>query len=189
MLQRIGFSEVVISGKTEDIAAADKLILPGVGHFDYGMAHLRNASFFELLNNKVLVDKIPILGICLGAQLLLSGSEEGITPGLSWIEGFSTKFNAEKLPTHLKIPHVGWNEVNPLKNSALLRDLPEDPRYYFVHSFHMTCTNAEHHLLSANYGYPFIAGVEKDNILGVQFHPEKSHKYGLALLKNFVTNY
>ena len=189
MLERIGFSNVIISGKKEDIDAANKLILPGVGHFDYGMAHLRNASFFDLLNKKVLVDKTPILGICLGAQLLLNGSEEGNTPGLGWIEGNSTKFSSEKLSPHLKIPHMGWNEVTPLKNSALLQDLPEDPRFYFVHSYHMTCKNPENHLLSATYGYKFVAGVEKNNILGVQFHPEKSHKYGMALLKNFVTNY
>jgi glutamine amidotransferase len=189
MLERIGVSDVLISGQLEDIATADKLILPGVGHFDYGMAHLRESSFFDVLNKKVLVDKTPILGICLGAQLLLNGSEEGNTPGLGWINGFSTKFRAEQLPPELKIPHMGWNEVKPIKSSKLLQCLPEDPRFYFVHSFHMTCTNPEHHLLGANYGYPFIAGVEKDNILGVQFHPEKSHKYGMALLKNFVTNY
>jgi glutamine amidotransferase len=153
------------------------------------MGHLRNASFFEVLNKKVLIDKTPILGICLGAQLLLNGSEEGNTSGLGWIEGYSKKFRAEQLPPHLKIPHMGWNEVKPLKSSKLLQCLPEDPRFYFVHSFYMTCTNPEHHLLGANYGYPFIAGVENENILGVQFHPEKSHKYGMALLKNFVTNY
>ena len=189
MLERIGCTDIVISDRVEDIEAATKLILPGVGHFDYGMARLRSAPYFDKLDQKVHEGQVPILGICLGAQLLLDGSEEGQAAGLGWIGGRSRKFDESRLPHGFKIPHMGWGEVTPLRPSRLLENLPEDARYYFVHTYHMECTNADHHILSSVYGYPFVAGIEKDNIVGVQFHPEKSHKYGLALLRNFITNY
>lgn len=189
MLARIGFTGVRISSDPADIETAEKLIIPGVGHFDYGMEKLRNADFFDILNRRVLEDKVPVLGICLGAQLLLDSSEEGNTPGLGWISGNSRKFDESRMTAGLKIPHMGWGEVRVLKQSPLLAGLPEDARFYFVHSYYMQCTDPSHHLLSAEHGHPFIAAVEKDNIAGVQFHPEKSHKYGMALLKNFMTNY
>lgn len=186
MLIKIGYSEVRISKETADIQSASKLILPGVGHFDYGMQQLRSAPFFEALNRRVLTDKIPVLGICLGAQLLLDGSEEGEEKGLGWIAGKSKRFDISQLHEGLKIPHMGWGDIKPLKDSMLLKDLPEDPRFYFVHTYHMECTNPAHHSIESVHGYPFIAGVENNNIFGVQFHPEKSHKYGMKLLKNFV---
>jgi glutamine amidotransferase len=189
MLNRIGYPDAIISSNCEDIGRAEKLILPGVGHFDYGMEHLRKASFWEILNQKVMIEKIPILGICLGAQLLLQQSEEGNLPGLGWIEGKSRRFDEKILPQGYKIPHMGWSEVRPLKESKLLTDLTVEQRFYFVHSYYMECLNPRHHLLESVYGYPFIAAVEKDNIVGVQFHPEKSHKYGMAILKNFITYY
>ena len=189
MLYKIGYSDVTISRDREAIESATRLILPGVGHFDYGMAKIRSADFFEQLNQKVLQDKVPVLGICLGAQLLLDGSEEGRSPGLGWIPGKSRKFDEKRMPVGLKIPHMGWGEVKLLKPSRLLSGLPEDARFYFVHSYHMECTDPANHLLASEHGYPFIAAVEMDNIAGVQFHPEKSHKYGMALLKNFVTNF
>ncbi len=189
MLNRIGYADATITSDIEVIRHADKIILPGVGHFDYGMEQLRKANFWEVLNQKATVEQVPILGICLGAQLLLQNSEEGKLPGLGWIEGKSRRFNENALPPSFKIPHMGWSEVRILKESKLLKGLSSEQRFYFVHSYHMECHNPNHHLLESEYGYPFIAAVEKENIIGVQFHPEKSHKYGMAILKNFVTHY
>ncbi len=186
MLSRIGCTDVRISAEKADIENADKLIIPGVGHFDYGMGKLRGSGFFETLNRRVLQDGVPVLGICLGAQLLLDGSEEGSGPGLGWIPGKSRKFDVSRLHEGLKIPHMGWGEIKVLKQSPLLNDLPPEARFYFVHSYHMQCENPAHHSIESVHGYPFIAGIERDNIFGVQFHPEKSHKFGMKLLKNFV---
>ena len=189
MLKKAGYRDVVISSNIEDIENAKKLILPGVGHFDYGMRQLRQSSFFDKLNQRVLEDKVPILGICLGAQLLSKGSEEGDELGLGWINAYTRKFRIDQMDQSLKVPHMGWGDVYIQKQSKLFADLPADPRYYFVHTYHIVCENPADELVSCTYGYPFTAGVEKGNILGVQFHPEKSHKYGLSLLTNFVQNY
>ena len=189
MLRKGGYHDAIISNKESDIAAAEKLILPGVGHFDYGMGQLRQSGFFEILNKRVLVDKVPILGICLGAQLLTEGSEEGESPGLGWIKGRTGRFRPEKMNTTLKVPHMGWGEMELSKQSSLLQDHPDSPRIYFVHSYHLQCNNEEDELASCKYGYTFTASVERDNIIGVQFHPEKSHKFGLQLLSNFINKY
>jgi len=189
MLKKAGYPNAIISKKEADIAAADKLILPGVGHFDYGMGQLRQADFFDTLNRRVLEDKIPILGICLGAQLLTEGSEEGDSPGLGWIKAKTIRFRAEEIGNGLKVPHMGWGDISIKKESLLLKDLPEEPRFYFVHTYHIVCENPADELVGGHYGYEFTAGVESGNIMGVQFHPEKSHKYGLQLLKNFIQHY
>jgi len=189
MLKKAGYPNAIISNKTADIAAADKLILPGVGHFDYGMEQLRQSGFFETLNKRVLVDKVPILGICLGAQLLTECSEEGESSGLGWIKGRTVRFRPEKMNTTLKVPHMGWGEIEQSKQSSLLQGLPDFPRFYFVHSYHLQCTNEVDELASCRYGYSFTACIERDNIIGVQFHPEKSHKFGLQLLSNFINKY
>lgn len=188
MLKKGGYRDVLISSKKKDIESATKLILPGVGHFDYGMNKLRNADFFQSLNHQVLEKKIPILGICLGAQLLTEGSEEGEQPGLGWIKGKTIRFQEEKMTTNLKIPHMGWSDITIEKESLLFENMYEEPRFYFVHSYHIECEK-EDILTSSRYGYTFTGGVERDNILGVQFHPEKSHKFGMLLLQNFVKNY
>jgi glutamine amidotransferase len=189
MLKKAGCNEVLISKETKNILEADKLILPGVGHFDYGMKQLRQSPFFESLNQRVLEDKVPVLGICLGAQLLSQGSEEGEEPGLGWINAYTRKFNPARMPEALKVPHMGWGDVAIQKDSKLFEAMPADPRFYFVHTYHLVCEDPADELVSCTYGYSFTAGVEKGNILGVQFHPEKSHKYGLQLLTNFVKNY
>lgn len=189
MLKRTGYREVYISDKIEDIKRADKLILPGVGHFDYGMKQLRQASFFESLNQRILENKVPILGICLGAQLLTQGSEEGEQPGLGWIQARTIRFDSSRMDPSLKIPHMGWGDVKVQKPSKLFENMPEDPRFYFVHSYHLVCDDPTDELVSSTHGYSFVAGVERGNVLGVQFHPEKSHKYGLQLLSNFVNHY
>ncbi len=188
MIRKVG-GEAVISDKAEDIASADKLILPGVGHFDYGMRNLKQSGLQEVLNKRVLDDKITILGICLGAQLFTKGSDEGNEPGLSWIDGKTVAFTKPMLEKGMKIPHMGWSDVTYKASSRLFGGFSETPRFYFVHSYHLVCNSAENELTHCNYGYNFVAGFEHDNIIGVQFHPEKSHRFGLQILSNFVNNY
>jgi glutamine amidotransferase len=187
MLKKIGYRDAVISDRREDIARADHLILPGVGAFHYGMERLKASDYFELLNHRVLEEKVPVLGICLGAQLLTEHSEEGDAEGLGWIKGRTVKFDPQQLDTQLKIPHMGWCDVTIKKDHPLTEGLEEmEPRFYFVHSYHILCDRQEDVLLTGRHGHEFVAGVAHDNILGVQFHPEKSHKFGMHLLKNFI---
>lgn len=189
MLKKIGIKSL-ISDKTEDIAQAEKLILPGVGHFDYGMEQLEKSGLIEILNKKVLTDKTPILGICLGVQLMTKSSDEGTKAGLGWFDAFTVKFDSAKLPENCKIPHMGWNEITYNQNCKLFQNLHQvPPRFYFVHSYHLKANNENDILATANYGYEFTVALKKDNIIGLQFHPEKSHKFGMQVLKNFVENY
>ena len=175
-----------VSADPAVIAQADKLILPGVGSFDHGMTKLRERGLIPLLNQQVLERKVPILGICLGVQLFTRGSEEGVLPGLGWIAGETIRFKRAVEPSTLKVPHMGWNFIEPARADALLRDLPPAPRFYFVHSYHLVCDDAADVLTWTQYGHRFASGVQRGNIRGTQFHPEKSHKFGLALLKNFL---
>lgn len=188
MLKRVGF-ESIISSEKEIIADADKLILPGVGSFDYGMQQLHRTELVEVLNDRVLNNKVPILGLCLGVQLLTEKSEEGTEKGLGWIKGKTVAFNKSRLSFSEKIPHMGWSEVKNFGQSKLFADMYNEPRFYFVHSYHLQLENVDDMLGSSNYGYDFTVGVEHHNILGVQFHPEKSHKFGMKLLENFVKYY
>jgi imidazole glycerol-phosphate synthase subunit HisH len=188
MLKRLGITSQITNDKAA-IENAEKLILPGVGHFDYGMQQLNNSGLIPLLNKKVLVDKTPILGICLGVQLLTESSEEGTEKGLGWVKGKTVAFDKTQLATNQKIPNMGWTDVANYNQSKLFENMHEDPRFYFVHSFHLALENKNDALVTANYGYEFVAGIEHDNILGVQFHPEKSHKYGMKFLENFEKNY
>ncbi|MEM7102342.1 MAG: imidazole glycerol phosphate synthase subunit HisH [Bacteroidota bacterium] len=189
MLKKAGHLDVEISADPEVIRKADKLILPGVGHFDYGMRQLQASGLIEVLNQKVLEEKTPVLGICLGAQLLTKGSEEGVEPGLGWIDAQTIRFREEKMDSTLKIPNMGWCDVSIDKDSKLFTEMFDEPRFYFVHTYHIVCDEESDNLTSGLYGYKFTAGVEKDNVIGVQFHPEKSHKFGMKLLDNFVTLY
>jgi len=186
MLAKAGVATAVISGSEENLQQADKIILPGVGHFDAGMRKLKASGLFELLNQRVLEDNIPVLGICLGAQMLTKGSEEGDEEGLGWIDAYCEKFDTAKMEKPLSVPNMGWAEVLEKKDSVLIKELPAEPRFYFTHSYHILCGNPSDQLLSADYGYEFTAAVEKDNIFGTQFHPEKSHKFGMKLLSNFA---
>ena len=187
MLKRIGIKSI-ITDDPEKIAAAEKLILPGVGAFEMGMNYIREKGLLDVMNQRVLEDKIPVLGICLGMQLLSRHSEEGDAEGLGWIEGDTIKFDFEP-SKNLKIPHMGWSEISQEHSSQLMHEMYEDPRFYFVHSYHVVCDDPEDVLLSVDYGMKVTCGVEKGNIMGVQFHPEKSHKFGMKLLSNFANNY
>ena len=188
MLKRIGVAANITNNLAE-IEVAEKLILPGVGHFNYGMQQLHKSNVIPILNQRVLQQKVPILGICLGVQLLTKSSEEGNEPGLGWIDGTTIAFDKAKIGNDKKIPHMGWSDVNSYQQSKLFTNMPIEPRFYFVHSYHLQLNNPNNVLVNANYGYEFAAGIEHENILGVQFHPEKSHKFGMKLLENFVLNY
>ena len=188
MLKKIGVPSKITSEK-KDLEEADRLILPGVGAFDTCAEKLQQSGLIETLTYQVMTKQVPVLGVCVGMQLLLKGSEEGMLPGLGWIEGHNVKFRQDQLPERTKIPHMGWTDVVPRKVSGLLNGLEQESRFYFVHSYHALLTNEQDVLLHANYGYSFTAGLERGNIVGVQFHPEKSHKFGMKLLKNFATFY
>lgn len=181
MLNYLGI-KAKISSSVDDIKSADKLILPGVGHFKTGMENLLQANIIETLNEEVLVKQKNILGICLGMQLMTGHSEEGNCNGLGWIEATTRKFETRG---SLKVPHMGWNDVSYKKVSLLNDHISADPRYYFVHSYHVSCNNQSDVLATSTYGYEFTSAFQHENIYGVQFHPEKSHKFGMELLKNF----
>ncbi len=188
MLKKAG-SDAIISSDEKIISSATKLILPGVGAFDTCSQKLQDSGLVHILNHKILDEKIPLLGICVGMQLLLEGSEEGALPGLKWIKGRVVKFKQDQLTAGLKIPHMGWANIAPAKTSGLFDNMYEEPRFYFVHSYHAQPDSETNVLAYAQYGYRFVAAVEQDNIMGVQFHPEKSHKFGMKLLENFVNRY
>lgn len=185
MLKKIGV-EVKISSELADIASATKLILPGVGSFDNGMNNLRELGLLDVLKEQVLCQNTPILGICLGMQLFTGSSEEGTQPGLGWIDAETVRFSFPDEMAHLRVPHMGWNTIDVKYKGSILDDLYDEPRFYFVHSYHVRCSRQANVLATARYGYDFHSAVIKGNIIGTQFHPEKSHKYGLRVLQNFV---
>ena len=183
MLKVIG-EKSVITFDTDKLDKCERLILPGVGAFDAGMGKLNENGLAQFVKQKALVDKKPILGICLGMQLLGRKSEEGELPGLGLIPFDNIKFRLDD--TDLKVPHMGWDIVDFKQDNRLIKNLKGTQRYYFVHSYHAKCDSEENVLMTCDYGSEFTASVVKDNILGVQFHPEKSHNFGMALLENFV---
>ena len=185
MIKYVG-GKSIISNNHKDIEKADKIILPGVGSFDTGMRNLKEFDLINILSKKVSKDRIPVFGVCLGMQLLSKNSEEGILEGLGWIEAKTVKFNF-KSNLKLNTPHMGWNDVEVNKeNEGLLKDLPLEPRFYFDHSYHLECNYKPDIMGATNYGYSFPCAIHKDNIYGVQFHPEKSHKYGMKVFENFI---
>ncbi len=185
MLQRIGVASRLVS-RPEDLSPATKILLPGVGAFDAGMSALYERGLVEPLRDKVLSQRVPVLGICLGMQLLAGSSEEGERAGLGWIPGRSLRFSFPSSSPPLKVPHMGWNVVTPRRESPLLSAVPTPRRFYFVHSYHLACERAEDIVATTEYGIEFVSAVARDNVYGVQFHPEKSHKFGMAVLKAFV---
>ncbi len=177
--------DAAISSNPQDIINARKLILPGVGHFGKAMSNLKKLSLTDALNEAVLVGKIPVLGICLGMQLMAAKSDEGDAEGLGWFDAEVVKFkSADKIK--YKIPHIGWNKIKIKKKCPLMCDIPELSEFYFVHSFHLKTHCQSDILNETHYENTFISAISKNNIFGVQYHPEKSHDAGARVLKNFI---
>jgi glutamine amidotransferase len=181
MIKYLG-AKAKVTNQIKEIEFAKKIIIPGVGAFDKGIQNIRNLNLTEVLNFKVIESRTPILGICLGMQLLTNYSEEGGEKGLAWVDADTLKF-----PKELRVPYMGWNYVNEQKNSLMCEGLEYDSRFYFVHSYYVNCKNPNDILLTTEYeDFTYTSAFEKNNIFGVQFHPEKSHKFGKVLMKNFI---
>lgn len=175
----------IISSNKDDIESAEKLILPGVGHFRKGIENLSQLELISVLNKRVLEYKVPILGICLGMQLFCKHSEEGNAQGLGWIDAEVVRFRvSDKI--RFKIPHIGWNNVKIVNSNLLDKSISSEDKFYFVHSYHLKCENPSDIWMKTTYDYEFVSAVHRDNIYGTQFHPEKSHDAGYELLKKFT---
>lgn len=185
MYKRLGIA-AARARTAADLEGATRLILPGVGAFDHAMELLDASGMRPALEQLVTVQKVPVLGICVGMQILATSSEEGSSAGLGWIPGRVRSFRSVPASARLPLPHMGWNDVVPAAQAPLFKGLEADSRFYFLHSFFFDCDNPDHALARASYGFDFGCAVAKDNVYGVQFHPEKSHHYGAALLKNFA---
>jgi glutamine amidotransferase len=183
-LNKLGV-DALVSKKPEDIEVAEKLILPGVGSFAAGMKNLNERGLIDVLNREVVDNKKPLLGICLGMQLLTKHSQEGDVDGFGWIDAQTKKFSF-KQGDNLRIPHVGWNTLEKTSDDPLLSGVEVGQRFYFTHSYHVSDIADDFVLAKTNYGYDFASVVRKENIYGVQFHPEKSHKKGMIVIKNFL---
>jgi imidazole glycerol-phosphate synthase subunit HisH len=183
MFRKIGLKDVVVSGEPERIMKASRILLPGVGSFDAGMGQLERSGLVSLLNEKALREKVPVLGICLGMQMLGRSSEEGVKPGLGWIEADTLKLRPDS-SLKLKVPHMGWDYIRVKRKNTLIPP-GEKCRFYFVHSYHVRCERESDVLATCDFGGEFTCMVNKENIYGAQFHPEKSHAFGMSLLRNF----
>ena len=174
-----------IVSKQDELKDATRIILPGVGAFDYAMERLEQSGMRDSLNELVLNRKIPVLGICVGMQMLAQSSEEGSLPGLGWIDGVVKKFDTSALAHGTLLPHMGWNNVQPVGDSGLFNGLDDRSIFYFLHSYYFQCHNDKDVIATTDYGGRFTCAAGFGNIYGVQFHPEKSHQWGIQLLKNF----
>lgn len=178
-------TNVRISSDINEIANARKLVLPGVGHFANGVRKLKESGIWDVLNQKVLVEQTPILGICLGMQLMARFSEEGNVAGLGWFDADVVRFQVSDTLTY-KVPHIGWNTTDCPTESPLFADVPADAMFYFVHSYHLFCHDPRDVLAMTTYDYPFASAIRKGTIYGTQFHPEKSHDWGQQMIANFI---
>ena len=178
--------KTIVAQSSKDLERATKLILPGVGSFDYAINLLNKSGMRDTIENKVLLNKVPVLGICLGMHLFANYSEEGTTPGLGWVEGEVILFNADLIPYKTRLPHMGWNTIQPINNNSLLSGFNGDSRFYFLHSYYFECNNTNDVISTTEYGNTYTSALNKNNIFGIQFHPEKSHSNGIKLLKNFA---
>lgn len=184
MLHKIG-QTATLASTPEVLERADAILLPGVGAFDRGMGNLQASGLLETLTRRVQGDGVPVLGICLGMQLLARSSEEGTLPGLGWIDAVCQKFTFPPEDRQHKVPHMGWNAVQPRSGENLFSDMEPGALFYFVHSYHVVCADSEDVLGVSEYGGAFTSAVRRGNIFGVQFHPEKSLRFGMRLLRNF----
>lgn len=175
-----------VAQTADEIIGATKIILPGVGSFDYAMAQLNNSGMRDELEKQIFDNKIPIMGICVGMQMLAKSSDEGKMPGLGWIDGNVKLFDTSLIPYKTRLPHMGWNSIEPSKENILLNGFNNQSRFYFLHSYYFDCNNQENILCTTEYGIKYSSAVNKDNIYGIQFHPEKSHSNGVRLLQNFA---
>ena len=183
-LDRLGVRSV-ITCVAEEIRDSEKLILPGVGHFVNAIHEIRSRGLWDLLNREVLSEKKPILGICLGMQLMAKKSEEGDVAGFGWFDAEVVRFQVQDKLKY-KVPHMGWNQVVQKKPGVLFENINPSENFYFVHSYHIKCNDQSDVLTETEYEYPFVSSIQKDNIYGVQYHPEKSHDGGEMMLRNFV---
>jgi glutamine amidotransferase len=188
MFKKIGV-QATVSADPAVIAKADKLVLPGVGAFDAGKKNLEERGLIPVLDKRVLQDHTPILGVCLGMQLITQKSEEGALPGLGWIKADTVKFKFENHQQRIKVPHMGWNFLDQKKEHPIFEGLYENPRFYFVHSYYVLCHNEANVLATTMYGHEFASAIADNNIIGLQFHPEKSHKFGMQVLKIFAERF
>jgi imidazole glycerol-phosphate synthase subunit HisH len=188
MLKKIG-NRAVLTSDPAEIRSASKLILPGVGAFDHGMRCLQERGLVSLLNELVLDEKKPVLGMCLGMQLFASSSEEGEMNGLGWIKGRCVRFYPTPEFPKLKVPNMGWDYPSIKRDSPIVRGFDAPPRFYFVNSYHLRCDDADDIIATTSYGVEATAVVGRGNIVGTQFHPEKSHRFGMQLLRNFVEEF
>jgi glutamine amidotransferase len=184
------YKQLNIPAKTaktvSELEDADKIILPGVGHFDYAMQRFNDSGMSEKVNELVLVQKKPVIGICVGMQMMAKRSDEGNLEGLGWIDAEVKKFDDAQRSAKMPLPHMGWNDVYSTNDNPLFTNLEKNSRFYFLHSYYFHCHNMQNSIADADYGIKFTCAVNHDNVYGVQFHPEKSHHFGIELLKNFA---
>jgi imidazole glycerol-phosphate synthase subunit HisH len=185
MFKRLGI-EALRARSADELADAERLILPGVGAFDHAMQMLNESHMRPALESAVLDRKVPVLGVCVGMQMLAAGSDEGVLPGLNWVPGRVHAFAAHPQAAQLPMPHMGWNDVKPVPGHPLFAGFEPQPRFYFLHSYYFECEQPQHVAAKAHYGLDFDCMVSNGHIHGVQCHPEKSHSFGAQLLKNFA---
>jgi glutamine amidotransferase len=175
-----------IAKKVNDLEEVEKIILPGVGHFDYAMSQLNKSGMRDRLDELVIKEKKKVIGICVGMQMMGKKSDEGEMNGLGWIDAEIKKFDVSKITYHTKLPHMGWNDVYPKEGHELFQGLEKDAIFYFLHSYYFKCNDEKNRIAKTDYGIEFTSSVQNDNVYGIQFHPEKSHSYGEKLLYNFA---